>query len=146
MIGEVFFIPIQGRTQTKPHPHVVVAEPQPDDFLLVPAFSEEGPEVKKLFDALYQMGYSPDHIYVGLDNADRVDFVNGWTGKEARWVIARAHRLPRKVILRNRRIGTMDSTGLRRICAELLALSKARPQEFPATVRNAIKTTLDGVV
>ena len=129
MTGNVYLIPIQGHTQNRPHPQVVVLELD-RECLLVPAFDADGKEVTDFTEALARLLGPQADIFVELDNAKHVRFRSGFTGKRAKWVVARAWKMPKREVARQRQIGTMDAEGLARIIKGLLSYARQQPALF----------------
>ena len=137
MVGGVYKIPIQGRHNNYPHPHVVILEiTGAKECVIVPAFSSEGTELAMYVQALVSMGYSADLVCVELDNAKHVTFTGAMTGKPASWLPERYRRIAMRELNAAEKIGTMDSAGLSKIAEGLVKLAAAKPELFsPALVK-----------
>ena len=129
MTGTVYLIPIQGHTKNLPHPQVVVIELD-KECVLVPAFGADGQEVNDLAAALSRLHGPQTDIFVELDNMKHVSFRPGFTGKRAKWIVARALKMTKKDVSLQRVIGTMDPEGLAKITAGLLSYARQQPALF----------------
>jgi len=137
MVGGVYKVPIQGRHNNFPHPHVVVLEiTGTKECVIVPGFSCEGVELGMYLQDMASMGMSADLVCVELDNAQHVKFIGTMTGKRASWSVERHRRISTKELNTAEKIGEMDAAGLSKIAQGLVKMAEAKPERFsPALVK-----------
>jgi hypothetical protein len=146
MTGGVYAIPIQGRDNNYPHPHVIILEiTGTKECLLIPAFSSEGVELELYLTAAETLGYRRDEISVEMDNAQFVTFIGGMTGKKACWLLERHRRISVRELLTAKKIGDMNPAGLSLIAKGILQLAQAKSELFsPALLKKIRKLVVSG--
>ena len=123
MTGEIFDIPIQGYHHNDPHPHVVVVELDKECWV-VPAFGSEGVEIDMWLDDFCLAGYPRGLCYVEMDNSEHVHWADGRSGKQAKWVIARARKLAKGQFRHRQPSGHMGVAGLSQIVENWIELAE----------------------
>jgi hypothetical protein len=128
--GDIHSIPIQGEQDNFPHLHVVIVELR-GQCLVFPGFDAGGYELQKTLKALEKQGLFRHEAGVELDNAQRVKFVAGRSGKMCFWLLARRIPLSAADLQRHRKIGEMDAKGLWELAEGILRLHAAKPHLIP---------------
>ena len=140
MQGRLYRLTLRGEYDGLPHPHVVVIEfAGSRDCLVVPGFDAEGFKVNEAVVAYRDAGYATQETVVELDNAAHVRFNRPFTGKPAKWLIARNSRQPIRLLNGCECMGVMDDAGLSLIARGLLILATARPERFSAALLKRLR-------
>ena len=140
MQGSVYHLALTDKDQGLPHPHVVVLTFSGNrDCLVVPAYSADGFMINEYIDAQRARGREESHLYVKLDNAEEIDFVQPFPAKEAIWCVARMRRVSQTVVSKSTRIGQMKAPGLLKIASSLLAFSEIDPRDFSKSSTKALR-------
>ena len=138
MHGDIYSIPIQGKTDNLDHLHLVALE-LGDQCLMVPAFGSGG---KELADAIAVFGRKyifPHQCSVELDNSKFVTFTAGKTGKLATWFVARRSIITVAEAGKYKYEGYMNTAGLLLVCDTLLEWVKVSPENLPPKIVRGIE-------
>ena len=138
MGGQVYRIAIQGHTQNRPHPHVVLIELDKECWI-VPAFGADGKEIQGLQRTWQKMGYPDDSAAVLLDNSQHVNYTSSHTGIRAYWVIMRAVRVTKAYLKTQQVIGTMNDAGILLLAEGFVRLTKTNPDRFSKPLQKKVR-------
>jgi hypothetical protein len=141
MQGSVYLLSLSNIDDGKKHPYlVVIAFSGNRDCIVIPAYSADGPAVNDFISRCRSSGMRDDHIVVRMDNGQHIESLpSDLPGKEAYWCIAKPHRLPQRMVLAGRYIGTMRPMGMLMIVSAILDALK--DENFRVLMSpNAVKT------
>ena len=145
MIGEIFSIPFQGLHSNYAHLGIVLAVSS-KNCLIVPAFGEDGAELKKSLISFERRGVLRHDCSVILDNSKYVNFEAGWTGKEACWLVGRHKNLSEVEVKKHKKVGSMNPYGLGKIVECALRLQTADPKSIPPKMLREIQSLNDALL
>ena len=135
MHGCVYQLVKKGHYDNKPHLHVVVLEMLgSNECLVVPAFSDDKFKINELIEALKRQGYREDQICVPMNNAAHIEFLRGFSGKNAFWLTRQNYRLSIREINSAKKVGTMDDAGIVSIAKGILTCAETNPHLYSKNV------------
>ena len=146
MVGAVYELTLSAEDGGLPHPHVIVLPIGGDrECLVVPAYSCDGHQVNAHIDLRRRLGDPDRCIFVELNNAQVIDAVGLFTGKQAYWCGSRARRLPQAWVGQQRLIGQMQPGPLLQVAECVLAFVQAHPSELAKNARRNLQAAINAL-
>ena len=146
VVGAVYELALSDVDDGLPHPHGVVLPIGGDrECLAVPAYSCDGHQVNAYIGLRRRLGDPDGRIFVPLDNAQAIDAVGLFAGKQAFWCGSRVRRLSQDLFGQRPLIGQMRPDPLLREAECVLAYVQANPHELAKNARRNLQAAVEAM-